>query len=145
MITRVGDLFNCLAGIGVLPGDPPEVRLRKAVLTLAAVIISVLAVYWVGMYLALGLRVSAAIPFIYQVVSAAGLIHFLRAKDDRLFRTSQLTAMLLLPFLLQWSLGGFVNSSGVMLWAFLSPLGATLIGGLPHAGRMGRPARRVCC
>jgi hypothetical protein len=28
---------------------------------------------------------------------------------------------------LQWSLGGFVASSGVMLWALLAPLGALLL------------------
>src|SRR5437763_16990629 len=34
--------------------------------------------------------------------------------------------MLMLPFLLQWGLGGFVASSGVMLWALVTPLGAIL-------------------
>ena len=32
--------------------------------------------------------------------------------------------MLVLPALLQWSLGGFVASSGVMLWSLVTPLGA---------------------
>lgn len=36
---------------------------------------------------------------------------------------------LLLPFALQWSLGGFENSSAVSLWAFTSPLGALLFVG----------------
>jgi adenylate cyclase len=32
--------------------------------------------------------------------------------------------MLVLPFLLQWSLGGFGQSSAVALWALMAPLGA---------------------
>jgi hypothetical protein len=28
-----------------------------------------------------------------------------------------------LPFLLQWSLGGFIDSGAVMLWAILAPVG----------------------
>jgi class 3 adenylate cyclase len=34
--------------------------------------------------------------------------------------------MLVLPFLLQWSLGGFVESSAVSLWAFVAPLCAMM-------------------
>jgi class 3 adenylate cyclase len=36
---------------------------------------------------------------------------------------------LLLPFLLQWSLGGFGDSSAVCLWALVSPLGALVFHG----------------
>ena len=127
-------LFTRLIDAGTRPDDPPAVRLQKTVLTLAAVVISVLTFYWVAMYLALGLRVSASIPFTYQILSVVGLIHLFRTKDVRGLRASQLTMMLLLPFVLQWSLGGFVSSSGVMLWAVLSPLGVILIGGLLQAG-----------
>ena len=40
---------------------------------------------------------------------------------------------LLLPFVLQWSLGGFKNSSAVCLWAVTSPLGALLFVGARQA------------
>ena len=40
---------------------------------------------------------------------------------------------LLLPFALQWSLGGFANSSAVCLWAVTSPLGALLFVGTRQA------------
>ena len=58
-----------VAFLGVDPADPDELRLQKVTLTLAAVTVSVLAIIWVGTYLALGLPVSAAIPFAYQIVS----------------------------------------------------------------------------
>jgi len=134
MRTALGNLLHHLANAGARPDDTPDVRLQKAVLTLTTVIIPILGVYWVAMYLTLGLRLSASIPFAYQILSIIGLAHFLRTKDERFLRPSQLILMLLLPFLLQWSLGGFVNSSGVMLWAFLAPLGALLIRGLERAG-----------
>ena len=126
-------MLQRVASAGAMADDPADVRLQKAVLTLTAVIISVLATYWVVMYLSLGLRLPASIPFAYQMLSVAGLVLFLRSRDDRFLRRSQLVMMLLLPFLLQWSLGGFVNSSGVMLWAFLAPLGALFIRGLDQA------------
>jgi class 3 adenylate cyclase len=40
---------------------------------------------------------------------------------------------LLLPFALQWSLGGFANSSAVSLWAFTCPVGALLFVGARQA------------
>lgn len=133
MSSRLGNVLRRVASAGAMADDPADVRLQKAVLTLTAVIISVLAIYWVVMYLSLGLRLSASIPLSYQILSVVGLVHFLRSKDDRFLRRSQLVMLLLLPFFLQWSLGGFVNSSGVMLWAFFAPLGALFIRGLDQA------------
>ena len=117
-------LVERLAFVGVTPTDSGEVRDRKVTLTLAAVTVTALAVIWVGTYLALGLPVSAAIPFAYQVAAVASLALFARTKDYRFFRASQLVLMLLLPFLLQLSLRGYVASSAVSLWALVAALGA---------------------
>jgi class 3 adenylate cyclase len=113
-----------LASLGVDPADPDELRLQKVTLTLAAITVSVLAIVWVGTYVALGLPFSAAIPFAYQVVSIASLAVFARTRNYRLFRVSQLSLIFVLPFLLQWSLGGYVASSAVSLWALVGALGA---------------------
>ena len=40
---------------------------------------------------------------------------------------------LLLPFLLQWSLGGFAESGAVAIWAFVAPLGALVFYGSNQA------------
>jgi adenylate cyclase len=113
-----------LALIGVASSDSDDVRLQKVTLTLAAVTVTVLAVIWVATYLALGLPVSAAIPFVYQIASIVSLIVFARTKDYRLLRFSQIVLIILLPFLLQWSLGGYVASSAVSLWALEGVFGA---------------------
>jgi adenylate cyclase len=117
-------LLERLAQIGSLPDDGPDERLKKATLTLTVVLEGSLATVWVVLYWVLGLPVSAAIPLGYQVVAFAGLLHFARTKRFSFFRTAELTLSLLLPFLLQWSIGGFVASSAVSMWAFTSPLGA---------------------
>ena len=116
-----------------MPSDSEELRVRKAVLVLSSTLMASLAFVWVATYAALGLWVSAAIPFAYQVASAASIYMFARARRYRLFRTSQLWMSLLLPFALQWSLGGFRNSSAVCLWAVTSPLGALLFVGARQA------------
>jgi len=115
-----------VARIGVLPTDSRDEALRKETLVLFASFTTLLSFLWVGTYWALGLYLSAAIPFAYQAVSVANLAVFAKTKRYRFFRTSALALGLVLPFFLQLSLGGFLPSSGVVLWSFTAPLGALL-------------------
>ena len=121
------------AKIGSLPTDTAEEALRKEILVLTSGLISTLATVWVVTYWMFGLIVSALIPFTYQIVSAVNLAVFARTKRYRLFRLCQLGLSLVLPLLLQFSLGGFVPSSGVVLWSFTAPLGALLFIGRREA------------
>jgi adenylate cyclase len=130
---RLPGWLRRLTDLGTLPSDSEEVRLRKAVLTLSSSLMATLAFVWVGTYAVLGLWLSAAIPLVYQLASAASIYTFARTRRYRLFRTSQLWMSLLLPFALQWSLGGFANSSAVSLWAFSCPVGALLFVGARQA------------
>ena len=124
-----------LAQAGTLPTDNSEDRLRKGTLTLAACLITLLAFVWVGIYGYLGIWLSALIPLTYQLVVVASLAIFFITKRFRAFRTTQLLMMLVLPFVLQWSLGGFAAASAVSLWAVVAPLGALMFIGL----RQSRP------
>ena len=54
-------LARRLAFVGVASSDDEEMRAQKAVLTLAASIVTVLAIIWVGMYWVLGLHRAAAL------------------------------------------------------------------------------------
>jgi adenylate cyclase len=117
-----------LAGIGGEVDDSQDEQLDKAMLTLVAALLAVMACAWVGIYLAAGLTESAVIPFAYQVTVVGSLVWFARTKRFRSVRTFQLTLMLVLPFALQWSLGGFANSSAVAAWAGITPVLAYLFG-----------------
>ena len=130
-LERLPSWAKRLGTIGVLPDDSAEERLRKASLVLTASMVTALAIVWVGTYLMLGLYVPAAIPFGYQIISVASIALLARSGRFEFFRTSQLILMLVLPILLQWSLGGFLVSSGVMLWALVSPLGALVFSPRP--------------
>jgi adenylate cyclase len=122
-----------LSEIGVSPSDSEELKVRKAVLVLSSTMMASLSLVWVATYAALGLWVSAAIPFAYQLASATSIYTFARTRRYRLFRRSQLWLSLLLPFALQWSLGGFRTSSAVALWAVTAPLGALMFAGARQA------------
>ncbi len=118
-----------LLAIGRDPADSEEARLRKSVLVLSSVLMAGMASAWVLTYAILGLWESAAIPFAYQLASAASIAVFARTRRFIVFRRSQLLMSLVFPFLLQWSLGGFENGSAVCLWGLTSPLGALLFVG----------------
>jgi class 3 adenylate cyclase len=118
-----------LIELGWTEGDDAELRLRKSTLTVAAITISVLAFVWVGTYAALGLPVAAGIPAVYQVVTVVGLVWLARTHDFRMFRLMQLGLMAVLPFVLQWAIGGFINSSVVSLWSLIAALGGVFFYG----------------
>lgn len=112
-----------LALVGVVEHESDQVRAQKATLTLAAACVTALAVLWVGTYWILGLGQAAVIPFLYQIASMASIAVFARTKNYGFFRSSQAAMMTTLPFLLQWTLGGYVASSAVSLWALVAAIG----------------------
>ncbi|HEX6331486.1 MAG TPA: adenylate/guanylate cyclase domain-containing protein [Actinomycetota bacterium] len=122
-----------LTSLGAVDTDSEDQRLRRSTLVLSTCLVCVLTPLWIGTYLALGLPLPAAIPLGYLLISLSSLSWFARTRRYAPFRTIQLTLMLLLPFALQWSLGGFIASSGVSLWALSSALGALMFSGTRRA------------
>jgi adenylate cyclase len=125
---RLPPLLQRLAVVGLDTGDTDDERLDKAMFTLVAGLLAMMAFAWVAIYLAIGLPKSAAIPFVYQLAVIASLVGFARTKRFHMIRTVQLVLMLTLPFALQWSLGGFANGSAVAAWAGITPILAYLFG-----------------
>jgi adenylate cyclase len=130
---RIVDLVVRLSDLGGRPGDSRDDRLRSGTLILASVLIAGLSVVWVVTYLAYGYPRSAAIPALYQVVTVVGLMVLARTRRFDVFRNTQLLVMLVLPALLQASLGGFVASSGMILWGLFVPLAALPLYGVRRA------------
>ena len=118
-----------LSKAGSLPADSDALRLRKAVLIFLALSYTIAGVVWGFGYLLLGLPVSGSIPLSYSFISAASLLYFFKTKHYKFFCRSQLALILILPFLLQWSLGGLTASGAVVLWSILSPIGALMFAG----------------
>jgi class 3 adenylate cyclase len=116
-------LVRRLALLGVAEADPDHLRTQKVTLTIAAACVALLAVLWVATYWVLGLPLAAAIPLAYQVASVISLRVFARTKSYPFFRATQTAMMTGLPFMLQWTIGGYVASSAVSLWALVAAIG----------------------
>lgn len=79
---------------------------------------------WSFLYFILGFPQSAIIPGGYAVLSLLSLFFVFVTGKYLAFRFLQFLFILILPVLLQLSLGGFENSGAVIIWAILCPLGA---------------------
>jgi diguanylate cyclase (GGDEF)-like protein len=121
--------------LGVSPSDSEDLRLKKAVMTIVSTSIAFMAVFWGGLYLYSGYPVAGAIPLSYSVISFGSTLFFFKTKRFAFFCFSQQLLILLFPFLLMWSLGGFANGSVVMIWAFFAPLAALFFIDLKAASR----------
>src|SRR5574341_788772 len=119
-------VIGALAGLGADPGDNEELRLRKGLLVSGSVMFIAAGAVWGLFYMAFGEWLAGSIPAGYAAISLVSVLVFARTRRYGFFRFSQLTLILLLPFLLMVALGGFVNSSAVILWSLICPLGALL-------------------
>jgi len=106
-----------------------EDKLHRDLLIFACAFMNLAVVLWLAIYWIMGLHFSANVPLIYQLISVASLVHYMRTKKFEVFRFVQLSLFLFVPFVMQWSIGNSVTASGVMLWALLAPIGALVVSG----------------
>jgi hypothetical protein len=113
----------------VLPGDDDETLRKKRLLLLTTVMKAFVCPFWYGAYIALGALPAAIGPFGFQVLTLASVGLYLKTRDFAAFRFRQEILILLAPIWIHVAMGGFAYSSGVIIWAFLSPLIAILFHG----------------
>ncbi|HKE54653.1 MAG TPA: adenylate/guanylate cyclase domain-containing protein [Actinomycetota bacterium] len=119
-----GGLTAALARIGADPRDDEELRQKKSLLVLVAVLIAPVSIVWGILYLALGSLVGIA-PLVYCAISIASLVVFARTKNFGFLLLVQLLDILVAPTAGgQMLVGGFLPSGAVGLWGILAPLGA---------------------
>ena len=112
---------------GVNPADSEDLVLKKQLLLLAMGVTTLAPVVWLLLCNWFGLQLSSAIPFGYQLLSVVTLLLYLTNGHFELFRISQSALFLFSPFVLQWSMGNVVASSGVVMWGLMAPVTAVLL------------------
>lgn len=122
--------LNRLRSGGVEPDDSEEQRLNKSLLMFATGLVSLASMLWVAIYWFLGPTISSTPPMIFQLLAIGNLLLYIKTRNFDFFRTSQLALFLFGPFAMQWGFGGFIDSSGIVLWGLLAPVGAILFFGV---------------
>lgn len=105
----------------------PEEKLSGDMLMFSTGLMVFASVLWLAIYWSMGQRFSTLVPIVFQLLSSANMYLYYRTRKLELFCMFQLTLFLFTPFILQWSIGNFVNASGVSLWALLAPVGAIVV------------------
>ncbi len=109
--------------------ETQEDKLRKSLLIFAAAFMTFAVMFWLFIYWMMGSSFSSNVPLGYQAISVASLVYYMKTRNFAVFRFVQLSLFLFAPFIMQWSLGSSVTSSGVTLWALLAPIGALVASG----------------
>jgi adenylate cyclase len=117
--------LSFISDIGFKLDDSPDIRLQINVLVTGSFMFIAASVLWGIVYL-LYQEPSGMIPLSYGIVSLISVIIFKLTGRYKFFRISQLVLILVLPFLMILALGGYINSSAVILWSFICPIGALL-------------------
>jgi adenylate cyclase len=108
---------------------PTAESLGRSIMSLLVIAESIVCIFWIFTLSSLGegYAIIAAVPYVYLVISYVSLFLFYRLKRFEYFTFTQLVMLLVMPFVMQWAIGGFAASSGVAIWAILSPVGALMI------------------
>ena len=120
-------LFGFAARVGLDPSDNDETALRKRLAVVLCAGTLPLTVLWSAIYLTVGAPLAAAIPGFYSVFTPINTAIFARTRNLGVYRFTQLFLILILPWLVTMSLGGFKQSSVVIIWAALCPIGSLLL------------------
>jgi adenylate cyclase len=109
-------------------GDTGEDTLMvRRSLIVGAALYGLLGVVWGSVYLALGLTIPALIPYSYGIFVVIVLVFYKATGRFAVARTAILLAWLVLPLVLQLTLGGFTSGSAVVLWSLAAPIGSLFV------------------
>jgi adenylate cyclase len=121
MIAALGDR---VLSIGADAADSSELRFRKRLLVGIALFILPIAFLWGCLYWVVGEEAVALTPWAYLAGSIISLAVFALNRNFAFLRTAQFLLILVAPALGSIMLGGLDDSSSVIVWSLLAPLGA---------------------
>lgn len=127
MADPVSSLLGNLSSRVISPTDSEEQKLNKTLLIFASSLMGFATMLWLALYWTMGIKFSMTVPFTYLVASAAALFFYLWNRDFEFYRFVQVSLFLFVPFVMQWSIGSFVDASGVSLFALLAPIGVMML------------------
>lgn len=120
----IGSVLLKIGAFGDKPEDDQEQQLRHRFLIYMGILMSCGGILWGVITAVFHLYIASVIPFGYTSLTILNFIYFYFSKNFKAVRFFQVLISLLLPFFFQWSLGGFIASGAVMLWATLAIVGS---------------------
>jgi adenylate cyclase len=113
--------------IGATATDTNDIALQKRLAVVLCAGTLPLTVLWSVIYLLAHTPLAAAAPAFYSLFTLVNTGLFAWTRNLEFYRSTQLLLILILPWLVTVALGGFRQSSVVIIWAALCPLGSLLL------------------
>lgn len=109
--------------------NPSQDRVGAVILGLMVGAQTLISVFWISVFSNLGggYAFMVLFPYAYIIISYTSLLVFYRLQRTNYFTFTQLAMLLVMPFFMQWIIGGFEASSSIAIWGILSPVGAMLL------------------
>lgn len=120
----VKEVIKGLSSIADTPGNTAEEKRQHSFLIYIGVLMSLGGLSWGSIALYSGLPFQAMIPLGYGVITCFNFLYLYLTKDFQRAQALQIFLSLMLPFLFQLSLGGFVSSGAQIIWSITAILGA---------------------
>ena len=117
-------LRDRVLSIGADEADSSDLRFHKRLLVGIALLILPAGLLWGCLYWVVGEKAVALTPWAYVAGSIVSLAIFALSRNFAFLRRAQFLLILVAPALGTIMLGGLDDSSSVILWSLLAPLGA---------------------
>ena len=124
LVRVIGRRISALTTLGDRPQDTDDEKLEHHYLIYMGLLMACGGIIWGSLSASYGLLFPSAIPFGYTILTIFNFSYFRASKSFRRVRFFQVLMSLLLPFMFQWTLGGFVASGAVMVWSMVALLGS---------------------
>jgi signal transduction histidine kinase/DNA-binding response OmpR family regulator len=124
LLQRFQQGLSILAALGDTPADTGQEKDQHHLLIYMGLLMGCGGIIWGSIAAYYRLFLPACIPYAYAVLTVINFTHFHLTKNFPRARFFQVSMSLLLPFMFQLSLGGFVSSGGIMLWSMLALVGS---------------------
>ena len=126
-IAFVTELWSRLERLSTLAHDDLEARRRKVTLVVMTGICFAASIVWGTLYLAiLGPTSTVLITYGFTVVVGVALAAYFASKRFGLLLYPFFLMIMWNPIAMQWSLGGFAASGGLLTWSVLAPICALM-------------------
>ena len=126
---HLNQIFKPFSGFVRKIYNPAQDKVGQVILGIMVAAQTMVSLFWILAFTKLGEGYAFMVlfPYAYIVISYTSLLIFYRLKRTNYFTFTQLAMLLVMPFFMQWIIGGYEASSGIAVWGILSPVGALLL------------------
>jgi adenylate cyclase len=125
-MTALSTMLSIIPRIGYNENDTPEIRLEKSILVSASLALIFVTAFYGSIYIFFQEVVSSLVSFSFSLITITSLVIMNRTGRYREILFLLFLLGLILPFSHTLLLGGLWNSSVVILWSLMIPIGALL-------------------